>query len=476
MSLRAARSLIASPALASATWALLRASAPLLPPEAAAAAAAATGSGSSSGSPPSGPPSSLHAVAAVLRSAAARLVFVSRLRTVAQLRAGGGPQGEAGEAGGSRAAFDFIEDGPNGRILVAQPPPGLPVSYVLASVLSRVLGCPHPLVLPLQPLLLPPTEAAQGEVGAEGEGGGRGLALSGAQLAALLPGGWDSRLQASSAAGTPGVPLLASDAALLTLRPLRRYVAGELVAVAAHAAPRAAAPSGGAGGVAAAAAAAAAECRARGSAEGGPAAAHAADGAASSAGGGMVYARVAAHAGPGDLDAPSSSSSSAAASSAGPGVYRLLVEVEPGVVVPLLSTQVFSFKSPASGGANAPRPGVPPPGQPGAAASPASTTGPATAAGAPPAAGEVAAGSAPGAASAAAPPHAALGAVSGGELVAAVRDVLAAAGLPLAPDAEALMGRLAAAREEAAALRAQLDEVRGRGGGEGEGGAAVCAL
>ncbi len=48
------------------------------------------------------------------------------------------------------------------------------------------------------------------------------------------------------------------------------------------------------------------------------------------------------------------------------------------------------------------------------------------------------------------------------ELVAAVRDVLAAAGLPLQPDVGALMGRVAALQEQLAAASSKAQEVRNK--------------
>lgn len=50
--------------------------------------------------------------------------------------------------------------------------------------------------------------------------------------------------------------------------------------------------------------------------------------------------------------------------------------------------------------------------------------------------------------------------MSASELVAAVRDVLGAAGLPLDPAAGALMGRVAELQSELAGAKARLGEVR----------------
>lgn len=289
----------------------------------------------------------MHEVAALLRSAAGRLLFVRSLRTVAVLKATGAqlsPQAEA-----SRVTYEFIEapsttaaassygggsSSSLGRILVAEPPPYLQLSWLLSSVVSRVLGCPHPVVLPLEPLFTTP--AAQ---------------LSALQPV-LLPGGWDERLESAAVAGTPGTPLVPADAALLQLKPLRRYCAGEVVAYQRQVAGGVGGADGGAGGVAAAAAAAAAERRFQAAAAGGAGgleaglgSAVAAEGSAGSSNGtgtgsssSMCYGRVAAHCSPTD-----SGAAGGAAGGAG-GVYRVLVETEPGMVTPLLSTQVFCFR------------------------------------------------------------------------------------------------------------------------------------
>lgn len=112
------------------------------------------------------------------------------------------------------------------------------------------------------------------------------------------------------AAGHVGAPLQPGDKALLKLRPLRHYEAGELVAVK----RRLATPAGQE-------AAAAAEARAARASK--AAAATAEEGGG---GGGMVlcYGRVAMDAAP----------------QPGQAAYRLSVEVAPGVYESLLSTQV----------------------------------------------------------------------------------------------------------------------------------------
>jgi hypothetical protein len=114
----------------------------------------------------------------------------------------------------------------------------------------------------------------------------------------LLPcqaGGYDIDLEGALASGHVGSPVQPADRALLRLRPLRHYAAGELVAVKRRSNTPAAASS----------AAAAAD---GGEAEGVT----------------LCYGRVAVDAAP----------------AAGQAAYRLSVEVEPGVYETLLSTQV----------------------------------------------------------------------------------------------------------------------------------------
>lgn len=130
-------------------------------------------------------------------------------------------------------------------------------------------------------------------------------------FSAQRTGGYDAELEGALAAGHVGAPLQPGDKALLRLRPLRHYEAGELVAVKRRLA-------------AAAAAAAAAEARAGAGAS--AAAAGAAAGGSVVDEGGVVlcYGRVAVDAAP----------------QPGQAAYRLSVEVAPGVYESLLSTQV----------------------------------------------------------------------------------------------------------------------------------------
>ncbi|KXZ55127.1 hypothetical protein GPECTOR_3g279 [Gonium pectorale] len=441
LALRDARSLLASPAFVAACHALLRAHGPLLRaggegPAAAAAAVAAGGGGGGSGATRG----SVHELAATLRNAARRLTFVRSLRTVAVLRASGAALSPEGEA--ARVAYDFVESAPApaaagpsssaaaavgaldaGRIFIAEPPPYLPVSWLLSGVVSRVLG--SPISLPLQPLFTtPPSE------------------LAGLQPL-LLPGGFDAKLEAAARAGSPGAPLLPADAALLALRPLRRYCAGERVAVRREDAGAAAGGGeevGGAAGRRLADPAGVASPVHQALDVGGAGAGGGGGGGGGMVYGNMVYGIVAAHC------APSGSG----------GLHRVLVEVEPGVVRPLLSSQVFCFRSSLGEDAGSDAGAGPGSTLLGPAAGHAAA-GPASAVplSSPPAAsqGGGAAAGLSAAAAASAP-------VRGAELVSAVRDVLSAAGLPLDPAAGALMAKVAALQDELAATRGQLEEAK----------------
>lgn len=123
----------------------------------------------------------------------------------------------------------------------------------------------------------------------------------------LTAGGYDSDLEGALASGHVGSPVQPADRALLRLRPLRHYAAGELVAVKRRSNTNPAAAA------AAVSSAAVIAQIAAGDAGGGDA-----EGAA------LCYGRVAVDAAP----------------AAGQAAYRLSVEVEPGVYQTLLSTQV----------------------------------------------------------------------------------------------------------------------------------------
>jgi hypothetical protein len=135
-------------------------------------------------------------------------------------------------------------------------------------------------------------------------------ALASAACCVRHTGGYDAELEGALAAGHVGAPLQPGDRALLRLRPLRHYEAGELVAVKRRLA-------------ATAPAAAAAEARAAQGPGTGPAGAA---GSSTVDEGGVVlcYGRVAVDAAP----------------QPGQAAYRLSVEVSPGVYESLLSIQV----------------------------------------------------------------------------------------------------------------------------------------
>ncbi|KIY97788.1 hypothetical protein MNEG_10174, partial [Monoraphidium neglectum] len=207
----ALRELLASPEFAAAAYSLI-----------AGAAGASAGAGAGGGELREVARAGPRGVAAALRSAGQRLALVRELRTRLTLRPLGG-DGDGGVGGvgtdvtlpGRERVYEFAQHGPGGALLVAQPPPGLPLSQLLAGALSRELG--SPVALPLAPLI---------EAGA-GPGGGGPAALP-ALVPLLLPAGHDAGYEAAAAAGVPGAPLVEGDARLLALQPLRRYAAGEL--------------------------------------------------------------------------------------------------------------------------------------------------------------------------------------------------------------------------------------------------------
>jgi len=369
-------------------------------------------------------------VSSVLRSLSERLVFVHSLSTRCVLRStqqditrhATDPKASAAP----HAVYEF-QCCRSGKQYVALPPPGLSVGWLLSIVASRALG--SPVVLPLQAFFEVPLERIQ------------------ELQPILLPGGYDPALEAAGLAGVPGAPLLPSDAAHLQLRPLRRFCAGELVAYKrSNEGPHTptAEAKGGASATAPVAATAATAAAARGQAgEGGVV---------------LRYGRVA-------------SDTQPSASGTNPLSY-VVVEVEPGRCSRLLSSHVYCFGSPqthrdaeqgsrldASHGStptNTPQqqqqylqqlsttPTSPatdkPAQQPAHAASAAAgalrpQVQPATAVGAGASADAAAAGAGD-------------GVVGSGELIAAVRDMMAAAGLPLATDRQELLALAAGLREQ----------------------------
>lgn len=310
-------------------------------------------------------------------------------------------------------------------------------------------------------------------------------------------GGYDRDLEVALQSGQVGSPLSISDRALLQLRPLKRYAAGELVAYqrsrpAATATVLAAderragwgnttqldVDTGGQGGnlqgrggfgsnsgrYRPAGAVARIADTVRRSSSGGdvpestrgaglpstdtavtPVGAEGAD----SCGVVLCYGRV----------------SSDCAPSPGQAAYRVTVETEPGVYDQLLSTQVFSFRS-----GIAPEPGTGTPsmgtaqdnaaGMYGAVSDSVESATAATASHSLSASGGTATGVTP---TNLAPPAAGvegLQNVGASELVGAVRDMLSAAGLPLDLDRTTLLQQALAAEQELRSARSALVELR----------------
>lgn len=295
----------------------------------------------------------------------------------------------------------------------------------------------------------------------------------------LTPGGYDPELEAAAQAGELGTPLLPSDAALLSLRPLRRYCAGELVAYSpaavAATAPHltlttpSSQPTSNAHnqivvdpGVAAALAA---ERRvgAAGSVPGsrtadrqsnGPAPPGQTPGQTSPPEGAqpvLCYGRVASDAAP-------------TASNHQP-LYRISIEVEPGTFVQLLSTQVYCFRPPSEADAMRAAPQArlqvtgAPAVQPGSGSTTVAptTNHPSNTS----AAGSTSSTYTHGVAPGPGPASRAAGAVGAAELVGAVRELLAAAGLPADLGSEALVSTAAGLRAELGAAQEALSQVCG---------------
>ena len=183
------------------------------------------------------------------------------------------------------------------------PPQGLSLSWVLAQALSRILGSPS-VTLPLAPFL--------------DAGLANGSLPDTLDLQALvLPGSYDPRMELACQAGQLGQPLLPSDEAAAELRPLRRFHAGEVVAIKHH--DLISATSGGSG--AASASALAARAAERRSTQPFPSSPPASESSS------LVYARVAASCAPQE----------------GEVLYRVPLEADNGEGFSLLSSQVFSF-------------------------------------------------------------------------------------------------------------------------------------
>lgn len=353
----------------------------------------------------------LHGVAAALRAAASALRFVLELQTHVVVRSSG--SNVTRDASAARV-YHFI-DRVSGLMYVAEPPPELPISCLMAQALSAALG--SPVTLPLHPLFTCGPQR-----------------ISDLQPL-LLPGGYDASLEAAGRVGQVGTALLPADAALLQLKPLKRYCRGEAVAY--QRTPSAAEAAGlaaqlrvnaeaGTGGSGAAAA-------------GSPDACHAAEPSVAQ----LCYGCVVADSQP----------------SGGEGVYKVLVEVDPGVVLPLLSSNIFSFRNSVSEGAMHTDP---------SRATSALSTRPddsAAAAAAHRPAAPVAVAPPPGDTSASARPagpaaDAAAEPVSAAEFATAVRELMRGANLPLDPSVEQLLQRTAELQGSLRSSQQELQQVR----------------
>ncbi|BDA44284.1 probable Sacsin [Coccomyxa sp. Obi] len=264
-------------------------------------------------------------------------------------------------------------------ILVADPPAGIQLPTLLSRALSRTLH--SPLALPVEPLL----SCAAADLSV----------VRRALLPATPTTGGGLELARLGTAGELGSALLPSDLALVQLKPLRPFAAGEMCAYMAGMSPTVAA-------------ARAAQQRA----SKGP------------AGGGQVlcYGRVACDARP----------------DAGAAVFRVQVEVSPGQIADLLSSEVYSFRN-SSGGPgpaehNGTRPSEAPPPNAGEATSNGAAAAPEPASGA-----------------------SAQPAVAPGEVVSAIRDMLSAADLPLGLEQERLLEQSLSLQQQLKATQAALN-------------------
>ena len=148
----------------------------------------------------------VEAIAAALRPYTVTLMRTLRTRL---LHRQGGTDVTTPEAAAADAPW-FIHRGTREVLLLAVPPLGLPLEHVLGQAVCELLGCRPP--ASLTPLLaVPPADAAAI------------LPL----LRVAPPLQWAS----ASAVGASGTPCSAADEAMLQLRPLRTFFAGEVVAV-----------------------------------------------------------------------------------------------------------------------------------------------------------------------------------------------------------------------------------------------------
>lgn len=149
-------------------------------------------------------------------------------------------------------------------------------------------------------------------------------------------GGYDVRIDGTTSADQIGSPLQPADLSLLQLKPLRRYMAGEVVAYQCTALAPGSSGTGPSDAAAYAAEQRWAASTAAASAQSGGAGSTAAAAAAGydPVGHSMRYGCVALDGGPED----------------GHPVYKLSVEVRPNVVHELLSTQIYCFRAAGAGG------------------------------------------------------------------------------------------------------------------------------
>ena len=141
----------------------------------------------------------LRQVSQTLRSAASRILFVTHIATKTVLIKSGKTL--------IKRSPSFFDCKSTGYIYIALPPPYRDVTWVLSLALSNLLG--SPIALPLSHLL------QDNEISTE------------ALKSFMLPG----RESIRSLFALPGLSLLANDAALIKLTPLRRLADGEIVAV-----------------------------------------------------------------------------------------------------------------------------------------------------------------------------------------------------------------------------------------------------
>ncbi|GJP36742.1 hypothetical protein CLOM_g21216 [Closterium sp. NIES-68] len=402
-----------------------------------------------------------------------------------------GPAGLPGAAAGAIQGELFFVDGRQGLVFISAASATVAsLPHVLSAALSQFLG--SPVCLPLAALLdCPPNlqpslrralalgspaalvAATSGSFGsgseAEEEGEGRLIAetaSSGSELQARLPSLaappslWQQRV-AAERGGMPGEVVAAADVALLQCHPLRPFHAGEVVAWREE-------RGGGGGGVLAG------RWFGQGQRQGeGQGRVDGKGGGGGGGGGGMgrVGTAEAGAEGGGAIDLTPASSGSTlrygrvvadVRATAGQALCRVQVETFPNEVRLLLSSSILSFKSSTSSSASAAAAAATASAEPvPAVSSPrSSSTHPSAL---PPSPGLDAASSA--AVAGLEPPGiatSASSAVPAGEVVRAVNDMLAAAGIPLGGGQQRLLTQLLTMQEQVAAVEAVLAQEQAR--------------